>query len=123
MTAQVFDFKDYKRYLNKRLSGRAGVGRISRSKFSQKLRLHPSYMTRILNGDTHLSLEQADFANEALSHSDDESRYFLLLVELARAGTPGLRSRFDRQLVKERLDHLNRKKKFGTGDAMTDAQL
>jgi uncharacterized protein (TIGR02147 family) len=93
----VFGFEDYKAYLLARLDGKEGLGKGGRTRLCEAMGCQTAYFSQVLRGPAHLSLEQADALNRALGHGEDESEYFLLLVQQARAGTPGLRS-FTRRL-------------------------
>lgn len=92
MDKNVFTQSDYKAYLGLVL----GPG--SRAKAAVVLGCQPAYLSRVLNADAHLSLEQADAMSQFLGHDADESRGFLLLVQIARAGTESLRRQFTEQL-------------------------
>jgi uncharacterized protein (TIGR02147 family) len=52
----------------------------------------------VLNQHAHFSLEQAEEINALLGLSLEEGAHFLRLVQLARAGTPRLRTRLEAQL-------------------------
>jgi uncharacterized protein (TIGR02147 family) len=70
-------------------------------------------LSRVLNGDADLSLEQADAANRFFGHTADESRFFLLLLEKNRAGTTSLRAHFDREIshLAEERERVNMEKR------------
>lgn len=92
---EIFDFTDYKAYLNYRLDDRQmGGGRGSRAKLSRFVGCQTAYTAQVLRASAHFSLEQAESINEFLDHSRDEGSFFLLLVQFARAGTARLRQRF-----------------------------
>jgi uncharacterized protein (TIGR02147 family) len=61
----------------------------------------PTYLSQILHREAQLSLEQADALNTFLRHGEEEGFFFLLLVQLDRAGTPSLR-----QTLKKRIDEI-----------------
>jgi uncharacterized protein (TIGR02147 family) len=94
----VFDFDDYKKYLRFILENRAKFVKGQRFKLSHFVGCQPAYLTQILNGTAHLSLEQATLTNEFLSHSHIESKYFLYLVHLDRAGTKALKYFYQQEL-------------------------
>lgn len=65
----------------------------------------PSYISQILNGSGDLSPEQGAQCHEILGHTATEAHCFMLLLQLARAGTPALQDYFSKQLVKAREEH------------------
>lgn len=95
---QVFDFRDYKDYLRALLQSRFPSG--SRTRLATALRCHTAYVSRVLNAEAQLSLEQAELFNSFAGHDEEESHFFLLLVEQERAGTATLKRYFNRQIDK-----------------------
>lgn len=102
----VFDFKDYKAYLNSTLEHRALQKKGQRSKLAEFIGCKPAYLSQVFNGVTDLSAEQAQATNIYLSHTVTEARYFLNLVLLSRAGTRELRSYYDEELKQQRQERL-----------------
>jgi uncharacterized protein (TIGR02147 family) len=111
----VFDFNTYRPYLQMKLGGiktRDG----SKSKFSESVNMKLSYLSQVLQEKVHISLEQAERGNNFFKHSDDESHYFLLMVQKDRSGTHQLKKYFEdqmravlgkRKIVRERIQMLN----------------
>jgi uncharacterized protein (TIGR02147 family) len=97
MFDSVFDHECYKKYLALRLST-SGVTRGVRAKLARTLKVQPAYISQILNGATHVSLEHAAAIDQFLDHAFEESHYFLLLVHHARAGNPSLRTYYSLQM-------------------------
>src|SRR4051812_23465834 len=114
--AQVFDFENYRAYLQEALNAKHG----SQTRFAKALSCQPAHISKVLSGDAQLSLEQADLANEFLSHSPDQSDYFLLLVEYDRAGTARLKKHFLRHLSRAREAYLNMKRRFEVRDHLSE---
>src|SRR5688572_17797436 len=98
MDVSVFDHRDYKRFLNEVQRKQPRKGHGFRSKMATAIGCQVSYVSQVLSGPGHFNLEQADRINLFLGRTGDEARYFLFLVELARAGTPTLRAHFRREL-------------------------
>jgi uncharacterized protein (TIGR02147 family) len=84
-----FDFHDYRAYLKARLPTK-GEDRGIRSRLAETLRCQSAYISRVLAGESHFSLEHAALISRFLNHSDQEREYFLLLVHEARAGNKEL---------------------------------
>ena len=91
MEKTIFQHLDYKIYLNAWLASQPGGGHGLRGKMAQELGCKTAFISQVLNGPTHLSLESAEKLNRFLGHGKDESVYFVLLVQHARAGSEGLR--------------------------------
>ncbi len=96
MSENVFKTKSYTDYVSKRLSGPLRRG--DKLRLAVALRVEPSFVSRVLKGVAHFSLEHAVVINEFLGHSPDESQYFLLLLQYERAGTKKLRDVFKAQM-------------------------
>ncbi len=96
--ANIYRFRDYKDYLGAVLDGKPGRGRGERTKLAAAFRCNTTYVSQILAGTAHLSLEQAERGSRYLLHSEAESHYFMLLVQYARAGSPELRKYFSNQI-------------------------
>jgi uncharacterized protein (TIGR02147 family) len=107
----LFDHDDYRRYLRIALDeGHAARGR--RSRLAQFLKCQTSFISQVLSGRSHLSLEHALRASEFLAHTGEERDFFMLLVQKAKAGSKELeiyygaqieQARSCRQVVKERI--------------------
>lgn len=94
----VYSFKDYSSYLNAILQERDKATRGSRKALAEAMGCQSAYVSHILSGRNHLSLEQADAASRFLNHGEEERHFFLLQVQHDRAGTTALRKYFHRQL-------------------------
>jgi uncharacterized protein (TIGR02147 family) len=101
---KIYQYSDYKTFLKERLADAPNSGRGMRSKLAAHLKVQNAYLSQVLNGNAHLSLEQADLANQFLELDPDECRYFITLVGKDRAGTTSLLRHFEGE--------INRQKKF-----------
>lgn len=101
----VFEFKSYKSYLEAK-TGEPGTRKGLKASLAKAADCQPTYISQVLHGKAHLSLEQAEKLNRHFSHSKEERQFFLLLVQKERAGTTSLRDHFDegiRELLDRRL--------------------
>jgi uncharacterized protein (TIGR02147 family) len=117
MAKSVYDVEDYKKYLL--LMEEQWSGRGMRTDLARALGCQPAYISQVLNGDRHLSLEQSEAATAFFGHSREEAHYFLLLVQFARAGTVPLRDYFRRQLDEHRDQHTDLKTRLGVAQTLT----
>jgi uncharacterized protein (TIGR02147 family) len=93
----VFEFEDYKTYLAAALAP-TGATRGSRSKLASALNCQTAFVSRVLNGDAHFSFEHTLQVARFLSLSSDETNYFFLLVQRARAGSADLTAFYTQQI-------------------------
>lgn len=106
MEKAIFDFDDYKKYVIQAIENRAKYERGPKSKLAEAMGCRPAYLSQVLNDSQDLSAEQAQAANQFFGHTLPESRYFLNLVLLSRAGTPELRSYYQDELKKQKEERL-----------------
>jgi hypothetical protein len=100
MNKDIFDFRDYKAYLKHWIAQKPGKGRGMQTQLAQIMGCQTGYVSQVLNTGANFSLEQAEAINPFLGHNNDEGHFLILLVEFARAGTPGLRNRFQHEIDK-----------------------
>lgn len=101
----LFEFSDYRAYLNACLALGRRERRFNLTQLSQVARVHPTFLSHILGGDKQLSLEQAVLISDFLGHSRLEQDYFLVLIQLDRAGSERLRQHWA-----DKKDQLQREK-------------
>lgn len=119
MNKSIFDFKDYKKYLEFIESLKPHRGRGFRADLARAANCQTAYISQVLNGRAHFSLEQAHSLNKILFHNKEEAQYFLTLVEFARAGTSELKNYFQEQLEEQLQKYLNLKKRFNIKEALS----
>src|SRR5688572_19195194 len=95
----IFDFKNYKEYVRKRIHSMPKRGHGQFRKMANFLAINSVNVTQIFKGSRELSVEQACLLCEFFGFSELESQYFVGLVELARAGHHKLK-----QMIQKRLD-------------------
>ena len=97
MAKTLFEYRDYRRYLQDRVDERP---RGERSRLAQHLRCHLTYVSQVLGGTAHLSPEQSQLLNRYYDHSEEEGDFFLNLVLHARAGTRELAAYYLQKIEK-----------------------
>src|SRR5258708_4308976 len=93
----LLSYSDYKTYVNERLDADP-ERRGSLSGLAGATRSKTAYVPSVLRGSAHFTPEQGESINEHLGHSEAEADYFLLLLQLQRAGTESLRKRLRKQM-------------------------
>lgn len=115
----VFEFDDYKSFLSATESSRAHFERGFRSRLAEALGCQNAYISTVLNKEAHFSLEQGLKICVFLGLAGDERKFFLALVEHARAGTPELRAHFADEISSLRKKHLTLKDRVGAAFAIS----
>lgn len=111
-TESIFDYKDYKEYLKDLLKQKPKRGHGFKSAIADAIRCQSAYISRVLNGNAHFSLEQAHDLNSYLGHSEEESDFFIFLVSYARSGTQALQKFFLKKISETLNKRLILKERF-----------
>lgn len=97
----VFDFNFYKDYLRS-LAGPRTERRGVRAMMAKTLGCQSTYVSQVLYGQAHFSLEQAEVLSDFFRQAPQEKVFFLLLVQKDRAGTRRLEQFFLKEIEKAR---------------------
>ncbi len=92
----VFDFHDYREFLSEWIKSAKIRG--VKSRLAAAAQVSPAMMSLIFKGEKQMSMEQAAEVAEFLNLNDSETDYFLLLVELGRAGSFKLEQKLKRKM-------------------------
>lgn len=87
----VFEYEDYRKFLSDYLKSQ---GKGAKLRLASAIECQPGYISQILSGTTNMSAEQAEKFTSHLGWDISVTRYFLLLVAYARAGTKSLANHF-----------------------------
>lgn len=106
MKKNIFDFTDYKRFLIHLEATGASLQKGFRSRIAENMGCQNAFVSQVLNGSAHLSLEQGLKLAPFLKLDSQEQQYFFWMIEHARAGTTELKSYFLNLMKDLREDHL-----------------
>ncbi|MGZ3700564.1 MAG: DUF4423 domain-containing protein [Bdellovibrionota bacterium] len=120
MQKNVFDFVSSKRFLVEWLQSQPGGGRGKRTELAQAMKCKLSYVSRILNGDAQLSVEQGEVLGRYFGFSKEEAEFFVLLVLKDRAGSENLRQLFSSQIVREQAKRKVLRDRIGVSEGMSE---
>jgi uncharacterized protein (TIGR02147 family) len=109
----IYEYMDYKTYLNDAIVARPNEGRGFKAKMAEAASCQTAYISQVFNGNAQLSLEQGDAIARLLGLGRSESSFFFLLIQYARAGTVSLREHLENQILDLRRKMLNPRKKPG----------
>lgn len=94
----IYDYTDYRAFLKDWLVTRPRGGRGEGRKIAERLAVSSALWSQVLRGDKPLSLEHAAELSDYLGFSEREGEYWLLLVQLDRAGSFKLREKLKTQV-------------------------
>jgi uncharacterized protein (TIGR02147 family) len=94
---QIFRHKTYHAILQEWIAHEKSKG--PRLQLARAAGCNPSWLTRVLADEVQLTPDQAAGIADYLHLTDDETDYFLLLVDLERAATPLLKRWIQRKLT------------------------
>jgi uncharacterized protein (TIGR02147 family) len=117
----VFECVDYKNYLHTKVGSpkqKKGV----KSAMARAIGCQPTYITHVLSGHAHLSLEQAESLNVFFAHTKEEGQVFLLMVLKERAGTHTLKANFQEQIEQLMTHRMVLTKRLGQRNILTEEQ-
>jgi len=117
----VYEYQDYKKYLLHWLDRAPNGGRGRRKQLAEAIGCQTPFITHVLGGDYHFSLEQAEACSRWLGFNDSETEYFILLVIKQRAGTKSLENLISKQLSQRRATETVLKKRLNIKDQMSTA--
>lgn len=118
----VFSFNSYRKYIENYIAYQPKGGRGCKLKMAIAMSCQSAYVSRVLNGQADLSLEQAYSLSEFFSHNPEERDFFLLLVEYERAGNISLREYFKLKLEKIREERRNLSARFKIKNTLGDEE-
>ncbi len=102
MNVTVFDFSDYRAFLKQLLKTHPKKGHGVRSVWAKAMNCQVAFVSHVLNGLYDFSIEQAEALSRFVGFNEDETEFFLLLVQQERAGTHQLK-KFYSQLIHKKL--------------------
>lgn len=100
MEIDLFEYSDYRKYLNRVFSKGHKDLYGNKSMLAKHLNCQSSYISQVCTFRTHLNLEHGLKISEYLGLDTSATEYFLVLIQLERAGTPKLRGHFEDQRKK-----------------------
>lgn len=87
----VFKYDKYKPYFHNLIENKGPSGRGEYRRISEALGVHPTMISQILSGEKDFTSEQIVKLAKYYGLGKTESKYLILLVEIARAGSVDLR--------------------------------
>jgi uncharacterized protein (TIGR02147 family) len=102
VSINILDYLDYKLFVNDYLRSLPKRGRGQYARFAEVAQTHKVTISQIFRGEKHLGPEQALRVAQFLGLRPAQIRYFVLLVNYARAGSADLQKLYLEQIEAER---------------------
>ncbi len=96
MERTVFSYNSYRQFISDKL--RENKTRGIRSQLSKSIGCHLAYISQVLKGQTHFTLEQAVGACNFFGLNQLETDFFILLVSFERSGTNDLKQYYQKKI-------------------------
>ena len=119
---EIFAYSNYVKYLEGLALDQKARGR-TKAELALRLGCQPAYLSQVLAGRVHLTEEHILRLCESLEFEKPKTEYFLLLLRLAKAGSPELKKYLSLQLTElkksseELEEHLVANKRQGNDEA------
>jgi uncharacterized protein (TIGR02147 family) len=120
MYITVYDYKDYKKFLNDWIGLLPHKGRGQKVHLAQALRCQTPFISHVLSGDYHFSVEQTIDCARWMALDDDQTDYLVRLVLKARAGTRETENFFERQIQRKKSTETELKKRLKIKEGLSE---
>ncbi|MEY4630353.1 MAG: hypothetical protein RIQ81_473 [Pseudomonadota bacterium] len=118
---EIFGFSDYREYMTHRISSDE-EGRGYQKKLAVAAGCQSSYLSQVLSGQANLTVEQAVGLCVWWQFDEDETDFFLALVQIDRAGTPKLREHLQQKIDQLRTRRRKLSNRFRDAGEITPGQ-
>jgi uncharacterized protein (TIGR02147 family) len=116
----IYQFSDYKVYLLEVENSNLQIYKGFRTRLAEKMGCQTAFVSQVFNNKAHLSLEQALRVSRFIKLDPDEEKYFLHMVQWARAGTSDLKSYFYDSLQQQREEKMRLKNRVGASGGISE---
>lgn len=96
----IFNYSSYRDYLSSYIKSLPNSGRGEISKIANAIKVQSTVVSMVLSNSRDFSVEQAIDLSAYLQHTEIESEYFLLMVQIARSSHHKLKMHLQKRLKK-----------------------
>lgn len=121
MYISIYDYQDYKKFLIDCIELMPKKGRGQRIQLAQALGCQTPFITHVLTGDYHFSLEQAEACARWIGLNEADSEFFVLLVMRQKSATKQAALLFERQLERRKNEENVLKKRLKIKEGLAPA--
>ena len=99
MSVSLFIYSDYRKYLSEVLAPHG-----AKKKLAEFIPCQSTFLSHVMNGVANLSMEHSLRVTEYLNLNERESDYFMLLVQLQKAGSKSLEKYYLQKIEKIKIE-------------------
>ena len=118
----IFNFENYRFFLKKYLLSLSKKGRGEINRWAEHLRVNASLISQIMGGSKEFTIEQANALAEYLGLTPIEMDYFIILIQIERAGTHKLKKYFQQKAIEMRTRALEVSERVKKDRVLTDEE-
>jgi uncharacterized protein (TIGR02147 family) len=117
----IWNYRNYKGYVQDWISNRPKAGRGQLQAMAKFLGVHSTMMSHVFTGNKELSEEHACRLCQFLGLNEEESDYFILLVQFERAGSHDLKTLLNKRVERKVKEFGQVKKQISNTKSLDDA--
>jgi len=118
----IFKFDNYRLFLKTYIKSLPKAGRGQVNKIAAYLSVNSTLVSQVLGGQKDFTLEQGQLVAEFLGLASLESDYFILLIQIERAGTKKLKDYFKKKITEVQEASLEIKNRIPTERILTEQE-
>ncbi len=118
----IYQFDNYKNYLNYRISSLPKNGRGEFLRISKYLNVHTSLISQVLSGSKEFSVEQAFKVCDYFGLTENDRDYFMVLINHSRSGTVELKEYYQSILQQIKDKYFTVKSRIKKSVELTEQQ-
>jgi uncharacterized protein (TIGR02147 family) len=116
----IFDFLDYRLFLRSHIKSLPKAGRGQVNKIATYIGVNSTHVSQVLGGQKDFTLEQGQLVAEYLGLGGLECDYFILLLQMERAGSKKLKDYFKKKVVEIKEASLEIKNRIPTERTLSE---
>lgn len=105
---EIFDYPDYRDFLSEYIHSLPKKGRGFKKDLAEYLLCQTTHISQVLSKKTNLTLEQGVRVIDFVHLTEEEKKFFMILLNQTRAGSVSLKEFYE----SERLDFIQRRKRL-----------
>lgn len=116
----LFEYGDYRIYLREHIQSLPKKGRGELSKIAKYLGVNSTWVSQIMSGSQSFNVEQGYSLSQYFGHTELETEYFSLLIQVERAGTDAFKKHLQKKLAMVKKESLSLSRRVSSAQKLSD---